>query len=110
MQFASSGKLEDVQAFVATVIAQGGGRIIASSPSLTSAEYTKRFAWLTFILLMFLFGLGIIYLIWWFVARHQSLTVAYRQAEDVVYGTITTKGHKAKRAAKTIIKAFEVKA
>lgn len=106
MQFASSGTLEEVQAFVAATVAAEGGVVTAQSPSVTTATFTKRFAWLTFIALMVLFGTGLIYLVWWFVKKDQTLTLTYRVQEGVVYVTTDASGDKAKDAEKRIAKAF----
>lgn len=106
MQFASSGTLDEVQAYVASVIAQRGGTITAQSPALTSAVFTKRFAWLTFIGLMVLFGIGLIYLVYWYATKTQPLTVTYSVSGGVVTGYVQSKGKRADAAAKAIVSAL----
>lgn len=106
MQFASSGTPDEVQAYVVSVIARYGGRVTATSGAVTAAEFTKKFSWMKFLLLLVLLGIGFIYLIAWFVTKDQSLTVTYRQADGVVYGSMQATGKRAEQAAKVIQRAF----
>jgi hypothetical protein len=104
MQFASSGSLQDVQAYVASAIAQRGGKLVSSSPAAMSAEFAKKFSWFWFVVM-----LGVFYLVYWAVSKEQVLTVTYREAEGVVYGYLQAKGKKASRTARAIQHAFTPK-
>lgn len=107
MQFMSSGSLEDVQAYVSSVVAQRGGQIIAAGAAVTSAQFTKKFSWFWFIVLLLLAGTGLIYLLWWYISKDQSLAITYRVADGLVYGTVNAKGKRARKAAKQIVNAFK---